>query len=572
MMHMFCRLAGAVVFPLLAFNAFLATAADAPKDSDCLLCHEDKTLVKTNAAGRSVSLYVDAVKLKASAHKTNTCASCHSDLTDKHPDDNVPAKPANCAACHQRFSDSYGASVHGLAAKAGDAAAPTCKDCHDSHEVVKANNPASPLHFSNLTKTCGVCHAAEAAEVSASVHGQGSAAGEREAATCVDCHAEHQIMALRTNATLKISAEVCSRCHASERINTKYNLPKDRVSTFFDSYHGLASQYGSTLAANCASCHGYHLVLPPSNPRSSIHTNQLMATCGKCHPGATQGFSLGKIHVSPESEAKAVDIGSQANLWVRRIYLLLIFGTIGFMLLHNGLLYFRKLKHYFHNHPRPIQRMDLQQRWQHFFLLSSFILLAWTGFALKFPDTWAASLLGSNEDLRRWLHRGAGVVMLVLGFYHIGYCILSKKGRLLVKDLFPIVKDGTDLLANLRYLFGLTKTKPQFARFGYAEKMEYWAVAWGTVIMGVTGLMIWFKIDVTRFLPRWAVDVATTIHYYEAILACLAIIVWHFYHVIFDPDVYPLNMACLDGKVSEHWQEEEHPLDAAAPRVDAETP
>ena len=88
-------------------------------------------------------------------------------------------------------------------------------------------------------------------------------------------------------------------------------------------------------------------------------------------------------------------------------------------------------------------------------------------------------------------------------------------------------------------------------------------MVWGTVIMGVTGLMIWFKMEVTRFLPRWAVDVATTIHYYEAILACLAILVWHFYHVIFDPDVYPLNRAALDGRVSREWLEEEHPLDPA---------
>jgi hypothetical protein len=66
-------------------------------------------------------------------------------------------------------------------------------------------------------------------------------------------------------------------------------------------------------------------------------------------------------------------------------------------------------------------------------------------------------------------------------------------------------------------------------------------------------------------VPRWLVDVALTIHYYEAILACLAIIVWHFYHVIFDPDVYPLNMACVDGRVSEHWQHEEHPLEKGPP-------
>lgn len=95
--------------------------------------------------------------------------------------------------------------------------------------------------------------------------------------------------------------------------------------------------------------------------------------------------------------------------------------------------------------------------------------------------------------------------------------------------------------------------------------MEYWAVVWGTVIMGVTGLMIWFKMDVTAFLPRWIVDVALTIHYYEALLACLAIVVWHFYHVIFDPDIYPLNPACWDGRVSEEWQKHEHPLEDMPP-------
>jgi adenylate kinase len=92
--------------------------------------------------------------------------------------------------------------------------------------------------------------------------------------------------------------------------------------------------------------------------------------------------------------------------------------------------------------------------------------------------------------------------------------------------------------------------------------MEYWAVVWGTVIMGATGLMIWFKLGTTHWLPRWTIDVATTIHFYEAILACLAIVVWHFYAVIFDPDVYPLNRSCVDGRVSPQWYAEEHALDA----------
>jgi formate dehydrogenase gamma subunit len=208
--------------------------------------------------------------------------------------------------------------------------------------------------------------------------------------------------------------------------------------------------------------------------------------------------------------------------------------------------------------------MNLSQRIQHFVLAASFILLAITGFALKFPDSWIAKVLGSNEGFRRWSHRGAGVVLLLVGAYHVLYILTKKDGRQLVKDLLPVTKDLRDVADNARYLTGLSSNKAKIGRFGYAEKMEYWAVIWGTLIMGVTGLMIWFKMDVTQLVPRWAVDVALTIHYYEAILACLAIVVWHFYHVIFDPDVYPLNWACWKGKVSRHWQEEEHPLDRSA--------
>lgn len=552
------------------------TAWGGLKNSDCLECHEDKTLTKTNAVGKEISLFVDLAKLQASAHKTNSCVACHSDLTEKHPDDNVAAKPVNCRACHERQTESYGASVHGLALKAGRADAANCQDCHDSHEVVSPLSTASPLHISNQAKTCGQCHDKEAQDLAESVHGKALAAGMREAPTCTDCHSEHEIQALSGNeAGRKISADVCSRCHASERLNTKYNLPADRVRTFFDSYHGLASSYGSTLAANCASCHGYHKILPSTDSNSTIHRAHLVETCGKCHPGATEKFALSKVHVDLKTAQSAGDLGSAINWWVRRIYLLLIFAVIGGMLAHNGLLFLKKVRAHLRSTGRPVLRMKASQRWQHAVLALSFILLAITGFALKFPDSWIAKLLGSSEPFRRWSHRIAGVVLLVVGLYHIIYLLRTRDGKQLVKDLFPIKKDLVDMLGMARYLVGLSPEKPKIGRFGYAEKMEYWAVVWGTIIMGVSGLMIWFKMDVTQWLPRWMVDVALTIHYYEAILACLAIIVWHFYHVIFDPDVYPLNMACWDGKVSQHWQEEEHALEnptlAAAAKGAAES-
>jgi formate dehydrogenase gamma subunit len=555
-----------------AFNGLLAaaSAAEPIKNSACLECHADKALTKTNAAGKEVSLFVDLAKLAASVHKTNTCASCHADITAKHPDDNVPAQPPNCKSCHEKQSESYGASVHGLALAKGRKDSATCSDCHDGHNIVPPTSPESPLYFSRLAQTCGRCHDQVAKEVEESVHGKAVAAGHRDAPTCTDCHSEHKIEELKTSSALKISVEVCSRCHASERMNTKYNLPPDRVKTFFESYHGLAAQYGSTLAANCASCHGVHKILPSADPHSSIYKTNLVETCGKCHPGATENFAQSKVHVDAAATSGGAGVGEQINRWVRRIYLVLIVGTIGFMLVHNLLLFGKKVRARYRAANLSVVRMNLAQRMQHVVLAVSFIALAVTGFALKFPDSWIGKAMGSNEMFRRWSHRIAGVLLLVAGAYHIIYLLTTREGRQLLRDFLPGKKDIKDVTDSARYLTGLSSIKPKIGRFGYAEKMEYWAVIWGTIIMGVTGLVIWFKMDVTRFLPRWAVDVAVTIHYYEAILACLAIIVWHFYHVIFDPDVYPLNWACWSGKVSKHWQEEEHPLDGTT-KAECET-
>ena len=547
-----------VIAAFCLLGQFAARAA--LTDSDCLDCHSDKTLATTNAAGVAKSLFIDPAILSASVHKTNACISCHADLTTKHPDDNLPARPVDCGRCHAPQSASYGASVHGLAAKAGNAGAANCVDCHGSHGILPPTSPASPLHFVHQAQTCGQCHPQEARDVAASVHGKAMANGERDAPTCTDCHSEHKIEALKDGSPLEIS-DVCSRCHASVYLDQKYNLPADRVKTYLESYHGLAAQNGSTVVANCASCHGYHKILPSADPASMINTNHLVATCGQCHPGANAMFVSGKIHEDISLTGNGRDLGARISRWVRRIYLALIFVVVGAMFVHNALLFHKKVAAHLRASGRPVLRMSLSQRWQHAVLALSFITLAVTGFALKFPDSGLAAMLGSSEPVRRWIHRIAGVVLLLVGVWHLIYLLSSKDGRRLVRDLFPVKKDLADVWQAVRYLAGWSDEKPKIGRFGYAEKMEYWAVLWGTIIMGTTGLMVWFKLDVTRFLPRWAVDVALTIHYYEAVLACLAIVVWHFYHVIFDPDIYPLNTACWSGRVSEEWQKHEHPLE-----------
>jgi cytochrome b subunit of formate dehydrogenase len=149
-----------------------------------------------------------------------------------------------------------------------------------------------------------------------------------------------------------------------------------------------------------------------------------------------------------------------------------------------------------------------------------------------------------------------------VSMYHIYYVIRFKEGRKLIKDLLPNFKDALDVRDVLLYYTGFSKKRPEFLRFNYAEKMEYWALVWGTVVMVATGLMVWFKVPVGNLLPRWTIDVGITIHFYEAILATLAIIVWHFYMIIFDPDVYPMNWAWYDGKMTLEQYREEHGLDS----------
>ena len=128
-------------------------------------------------------------------------------------------------------------------------------------------------------------------------------------------------------------------------------------------------------------------------------------------------------------------------------------------------------------------------------------------------------------------------------------------------DLFPTLDDAWGAWQNICYYLGLTSRKPEFARFNYAEKAEYWALVWGMIVMAVTGIMLWAKVLVGNHLPRWWLDVATAIHFYEAVLATLAIIVWHFYQVFLDPDVYPMNWAWWDGKMTLHHYQDEHGLD-----------
>jgi cytochrome b subunit of formate dehydrogenase/5-methylcytosine-specific restriction endonuclease McrA len=544
-----------------------------PAKISCATCHADQQ----SAYDRSYH----AQAIKSGDQQAATCVSCHGSPHELLPASDPKSRvnhaniPTTCGECHgqkyvmeasghsaQPFS-SYLQSVHGRAVAAGSEKAAVCTDCHGSHEILSASDAKSPIFKFNVPATCAKCHEAVEQQFMQSVHGQAVARGNGQAPVCTDCHGIHSIKAHQDpNSSVSagnLARVTCARCHEGVRLTQELGVEGRRSTTYLASYHGLASKLGSQVVANCASCHGVHNILPSSDPRSTINRANLVATCGQCHPGVTEKFALSKVHVDAPLSA---DIGSVAVRWIRKFYLGMIFAVIGAMLLHNLVIWRRKAVARRREEHRLVERMTLHQRWQHALLFTSFITLVITGFALKFPDSWFATLLGMSEHVRGLTHRVAGIVLIAVGAYHMVYVALTRDGRRLLLDFLPTSKDASDAWGTMLYYLGLRRHKPGFRRFNYAEKAEYWALVWGLVVMAGTGIMLWAKVSVGHLLVRWWLDVATAIHFYEAVLATLAIVVWHFYQVFFDPDVYPMNWAWWDGKMSFEHYCEEHALDA----------
>ena len=551
-----------------------APHAQTPAKIACAQCHADEQ------AAYAHSYHATARKPDGSVPAT--CTGCHGDAHTILPATNPRSPtyhsniPMTCGACHgQKFLMestgnsnqpfvSYQQSVHGRAVENGSQQAAVCTDCHGAHDILPANDAASRINKFNVPATCGRCHAGVQAVFVQSIHGQAIARGNTLAPVCTDCHGIHTIKApsdpSSSVSSQNLSRDTCAGCHQGVRLTQEFGVIGNRVSTYNDSYHGLASQGGSVVVANCSSCHGIHNILPSSDPRSTINPANLEATCGQCHKGVTEKFTLNKVHVDTDGGG-ATDKGTVAVRWIRWFYIPLILLVIGGMLLHNALLWRAKLIARRRAQAQTVVRMTPNQRRQHLVLLTSFFVLVVTGFALRFPDSWFATLLGLSEHWRSIIHRIAGVVLVTDGVYHVFYIAFTTDGRRLIRDLFPTWTDVSDALGTMLYYTGFRKEKPKFGRFNYAEKAEYWALVWGTALMAVTGIMLWAKVPVGNALALWWIDAATAVHFYEAILATLAILVWHFYQVFFDPDVYPMNWAWRDGTMPAEQYSHEHELD-----------
>jgi cytochrome b subunit of formate dehydrogenase len=536
-----------------AYQASVHGVALAHGDTEASRCRD------CHGPAHAVLSHRDSASTVSRARLAETCARCHANR------ELMTRRQITIPAAYTLYKE----SVHG---RSKDPGAATCSDCHESHDLRRAGDPASSIFRANIPATCGRCHASEAREYGESVHGTAVARGVTRSPVCTDCHGEHRIQRPREPGSPVGSAGVtatCAHCHEATGIRETYGLPAGRLSSYRDSYHGLAARGGSPAVANCASCHGYHRILPSSDPRSAIAPANLPATCGKCHPGAGERFARGAVHEAMATPSRPL------LRWVRLVYLALIAVTIGGMCLHNGLDFLIKARRRLREQWGAagnaaahtvaavdgwIVRMTLGERLQHVALAVSFFTLVYTGFALKFPEAWPFAWLARLEGGHAWrsiIHRAAAVAMVVTALVHLA-SLFGRRGRMMLAAMRPELRDVRDVIANLLYLTGLRSYPPRFEHFSYIEKAEYWALVWGTLVMTVSGGVLWFENAALHWLDKWVLDLATIVHYYEAWLAFLAIVVWHLYQTVMNPDVYPMNWTWLTGRISGQQLRHEH--------------
>ncbi len=540
---------------------------------ECGLCH------KSEYTEHLESIHGRAIKeeIKEAAH----CYNCHGNhgiinISNENSPVYFKNLPETCGKCHGKEEIAekykipiknpyqlYEESAHHYAILEGKKGA-TCSDCHGIHDIDVSTSPKSKINKYRIPETCSKCHEEDYKDYTESIHWKGYLIGIKESPVCNDCHSEHRILPPESPESPIYPLNVpktCSDCHERYMLIQRYGLPQKRLATFYESYHGLALKAGNVIAANCASCHENHKILASTNPLSPVYPDNLPKTCGGCHPGIKLKAKIHSVHeiISP--------LGSFIIDIVRGIYIYLIIITISGMIIYCLLDFIKKLRegvrYHFKEGGKEILRFNRFERGLHFIHLISFLALVYTGFAHHYPEAtwgaWLAKLWGGA--LRAYIHRIAGSLMIIAFFLKILGMIFTERGRKQFLELLLRPKDIRDAFLLLFYNLGLAKKRPKFGRFTFYEKLEYWALVWGTIVMGVTGVALWFESQTLNLLPKWFIDLFFVIHFYEAILAFLAILIWHLYWVIFDPVMYPLNKSMFTGTLAEGIYKEEHPLE-----------
>ncbi len=567
-----------------------AYAASKHNGTACAQCHADAT-TSLERACETISAPVDcaichagpAGEYEGGIHGTlhaagdpdaPYCLDCHDNHATQDNDwPSSPTFPQNvprlCARCHQEgeqaavrihsvvpdIVQSYIDSIHGKGLiESGLVVTATCADCHTAHGERPPDDASSTVHHENIAGTCGGCHYGIAQIFAGSVHSPDEVDPDHRFPSCEDCHTSHTISRTdRTDFRFEMMAQ-CGNCH------------EEQAETFFDTFHGKVSQLGSSGAAKCSDCHGTHGILPSSDPASTLGRENVVATCGQCHEGSHRRFAGYLTHATHHDPDKYPWL-----FWSFWGMTALLVGTLTFALLHTlawlTRLYLSRDEWKAHKalangnaDKKFYRRFNRLQRGMHLAMLLSFFTLALTGMILKFSYMgWAQGIawaLGGFQTTSA-LHRLGAVVLVAVFAVHL-WDVFKRKRRD-GKSLLQVItgpdsivfnkRDLTEVVQSIRWFFGLGP-RPRYGRYTYWEKFDYFAVFWGVLVIGSTGLVLWLPELFTHILPGWSVNVATIVHSDEALLAVGFIFTIHFFNTHFRPDKFPIDTVIFSGRVT----------------------
>ncbi|MHC4547640.1 MAG: cytochrome b/b6 domain-containing protein [Planctomycetota bacterium] len=476
------------------------------------------------------------------------CGQCHFDVD--------PAQATVKELLKEKYTDDTHA--HGIL-QSGLVVSATCVSCHGGHGIRAQDDPKSRVARQNVDRVCGTCHLGAFEHYRRSVHHLRSHGAEHKGATCSDCHQHHEIQKasdlFRTEAV-----RACSKCH------------NERGGSFRQSYHGKVTTLGYRgKVATCEACHGHHEILPSQDPASLIHPKNRVTTCGQCHEDSHPEFAAYLVHADPRDGENYPQI--------HLVYVFMNSLLIGVLVLGglHALLWLirataagewkrpalpRELRRYFRRWPRSYVTYHVVLMW-------TVLVLASTGLPLHFSDKeWSLALMGvfGGPMVTGYVHRSAAVVLGALFLVYAGHLawrlVVRREKEVFASQntMLPRWKDLQDLVGNLRWFLFLAP-RPRYDRWTYWEKFDFWAAFWGLFVIGITGLMLWFPEQATRFVPAWFINAAVVIHGIEALLDIAFIFTVHVFHANLRPDKFPMDTAFWTGRITEQEFHHERPLE-----------
>ncbi|KYC29033.1 Cytochrome c family protein [Sterolibacterium denitrificans] len=572
-------------------------------DATCLSCHQSGSarIEISDGDDERALAHVDPAKLDKSVHAKQQCVSCHTDIVDakaNHAKAAGVAKP-DCISCHEQLWDdarktgvdktrprlgivvdnivAYRNSFHARPdADNPDQPKALCHQCHATHEfaVPPQGGPARDQWRLTIPQTCGAqCHEDQLEEFEESAHGKlVMGKGDPRGAICTDCHTAHEVVGASSDPFKLKNVEACGGCH------------KDKLKSYRDTYHGQVHKLGFTYTAKCSNCHGSHGILGVNEPDSKIHPDNRLKTCQSCHNGKKDGLPLateGFLSFGPH--ANSHDFEKYPQMWITTKFMVgLLIAVFTFFWLHCLLWYYRewqerkarKTETRIHAEAalgpyagKHFVRFAWGWRVAHLLFALITMTLVLTGTTVMFANSsWAPVVAGAlgGPKVLGLIHRIAAACFVGIFMIHFIYVmqklLRDRNFRWFGPDsLVPNWKDFTDCWNMFKWFLG-KGPRPQFDRWTYFEKFDYWAVFWGVNIIGWSGLMLAFPHVTAKYLPGWIFNVATLVHGEEAFLAAVFLFTVHFFNNHFRPDkLPPPDVVMFTGTQSIDEFRHEHP-------------